>query len=68
MSDSDSDSVAARILRDFDADSETIRDAVTTLLSADPPAPRPDRGTNGRVDLAPDSSIEVGPTGSVRQL
>jgi ATP-dependent Clp protease ATP-binding subunit ClpC len=65
---SDSDSVAARILRDLGADSETIRDEVTTLLSAGPPARRHGRGDDGRVDLAPNSSIEVEPTGRVRQL
>jgi ATP-dependent Clp protease ATP-binding subunit ClpC len=64
----DSDSVAAQILLDFDADPEKIRYRVTRLLAAGPPARRQVPGAEMRVALGPDSSIQVAPTGRVRQL
>ena len=63
----DSDSVAARILLEFDANSERIRSEVTRVLSA-PRALSHLRGPAAPLELAADSSIQVGPTERVRQL
>jgi ATP-dependent Clp protease ATP-binding subunit ClpA len=62
------DGVAARILLDFDADAEKIRDEVIRLLGAEgleaSTHPRPQRAIAADVDL----SIHVGPSRQLRPL